>query len=51
METAIVFLVLFRDNGKDNGNYYSFLGLHRDNGKENGSYYNSILNGSVVSTD
>ena len=22
-----------RDNGKENGNYYSILGLYRDNGK------------------
>ena len=32
-----------RDNGKENGNYYSIIGyilkLHRDNGNENGSYY------------
>ena len=33
---------LHRDNGKENGSYYSILGLHRDNGKENGNYY-SIL--------
>ena len=25
-----------RDNGRENGNYYSILGLYRDNGKENG---------------
>ena len=30
-------LGLYRDNGKENGNYY--LGLYRDNGKENGNYY------------
>ena len=33
---------LYRDNGKENGNYYlgfRVLGLYRDNGKENGSYY------------
>ena len=32
-------LGLYRDNGKENGNYYSILGLYRDNGKENGNYY------------
>ena len=32
-------LGLYRDNGQENGNYYSVLGLYRDNGKENGSYY------------
>ena len=26
-------LGLYRDNGKENGNYYSRLGLYRDNGK------------------
>ena len=25
----------YRDNGKENGNYYSILGLYRDNGKDN----------------
>ena len=37
---------LYRDNGKENGNYKSILGyilgiilgLYRDNGKENGNY-------------
>ena len=33
---------LYRDNGKENGNYYSRLGLYRDNGKENGNYYSSL---------
>ena len=39
-------LGLYRDNGKEHGNYYgiyvigSFLGFFRDNGHENGSYYN-----------
>ena len=31
-----------RDNGKENGDYYSILGLYRDNGKENGNYYLSL---------
>ena len=26
-------LGLYRDNGKENGSYYSILGLYRDNGK------------------
>ena len=33
--------MLYKDNGKENGNYYSIwvkLGLHRKNGKENGNY-------------
>ena len=30
---------MLRDNGKENGNYYSILGLYRDNGKENGNYF------------
>ena len=30
---------LYRDNGKENGNYYNILEFYRDNGKENGSYY------------
>ena len=35
----------WKDNGKENGNYYSILfGLYWDNGKENGNYY-SILFG------
>ena len=33
---------LYRDNGKENGNYYNILGLYRDNGKENGNYYNIL---------
>ena len=32
-----------RDNGKENGNYYSILGLYRDNGKENGNYYSIFI--------
>ena len=35
-------LGLYRDNGKENGNYESVLGFYWDNGKENGNYY-SIL--------
>ena len=31
-------LGLYKDNGKENGNYYSILGLYKDNGKENGNY-------------
>ena len=27
-------LGLYRDNGKENGNYYSILGLYRGNAKE-----------------
>ena len=27
-------LKLYRDNGKENGNYYSPLGLYRDNGNK-----------------
>ena len=38
----IYILGLYRDNGKENGNYCSILGLYRDNGKEHGNYY-SIL--------
>ena len=41
---------LYRDNGKENGNYYSILGLYqgilglyRDNGKENGNYSNGVI--------
>ena len=33
---------LYRDNGKENGNYYidfRVWGLYRNNGKENGNYY------------
>ena len=29
----------YRDNGKENGNYYRTLRSYRDNGKENGNYY------------
>ena len=38
-------LGLYRDNGKENGNYYNiyiYIGLYRNNGKENGKY-NNIL--------
>ena len=38
-------MVIYRENGKENGNCYLaigvkgyILGLYRDNGKENGSY-------------
>ena len=42
-----IILGLYRDNGKENGNYYNglyrgYMGVYRDNGKENGNYY-SIL--------
>ena len=49
-----VVLGLYRDNGKENGNYYNglyrdcigyILGLYWgyiDNGKEDGSYYNAL---------
>ena len=30
----------YRDNAKENGNYYK--GFYRDNGKENGNYYNGL---------
>ena len=30
---------LYRDDEKQNGNYYSILGLYRDNGKDNGNCY------------
>ena len=30
---------LYRDNEKEDGNYYSILGLYRDNEKEDGNYY------------
>ena len=37
---------IYRDNGKDNGNYYLLFlgfrvihGIYRDNGKDNGNYY------------
>ena len=38
METTIMgfigcILGLYRDNGKENGNYFSILGLYRDTGK------------------
>ena len=29
METAVVHRGLYRDNGKENGSYYSILGVHR----------------------
>ena len=36
-------LGLYRDNGKENGNYCSILGLYWDNGKENGNYYSTLV--------
>ena len=46
---------LYRDNGKENGNYRDYrdyigdiLGLYRDNGKENGNYYNGLYRGQKV---
>ena len=33
---------LYRDHGKENGNYYRILGFYRDNGEETGNCY-SIL--------
>ena len=44
---CVYILGLFKDNGKENGNYYNglyrycrgYIGLCRDNGKENGNYY------------
>ena len=36
METTVVYWGLYRDNGKENGHYYSILRLYRDNGEENG---------------
>ena len=51
METITIW-GLYRDSGRENGNYYSLglygdnsgnyykLGFYRDNGKENGNYYN-----------
>ena len=30
---------LYRDDGKENGNYYIILELYVDNGEENGDYY------------
>ena len=32
-------LGLYRDNGKEHGNYHSILGLYRDTGKDHGNYY------------
>ena len=34
VETTIVNWGYIRENGKQNGNYYSILGLYRENGKE-----------------
>ena len=45
-----VILGLYRDSGKDDGNYcFGFgvieviLGLHGDNGRENGNYYDGVI--------
>ena len=40
METTRVYWGLYRDNGKENGNYVGKLGfrVYRDNGKENGNH-------------
>ena len=43
MEVTIVYWVIYRDNGKENGSYYSILGLCRDNGKGNGYLKNDRL--------
>ena len=49
-------LGLYRDNRKENGNYYNglyrgyigvILRLYRDNGKDNGNYYNGLYRGSI----
>ena len=34
METTIIYLGLYWDNGREKGNCYSILGLYRDNGKK-----------------
>ena len=47
METTYIvigyIIGVYRDNGKENGNYYIIIGyiigVYRDNGKENGNYY------------
>ena len=44
--SLLAILGLYRDNGKDNGNYYGILGLYMDDGKDNGNYY-SILRGTL----
>ena len=36
---AYGFRIIYRDNGKENGNYDNMLGVYRGNGKENGSHY------------
>ena len=36
--SVMLILGLYRDNGEENGNYYSILGLYRGNGEENGNY-------------
>ena len=42
METATLHLLklgLWRNSGKENGNYWFLSGLNRENGKENGNHY------------
>ena len=39
METTIVSLGLYRDNGKEDGHYHSIVGC---NGKEKGNYHSII---------
>ena len=34
---------LYRDNGKENENYYSIFGLYRDDGKESGTFHIMIV--------
>ena len=41
-ETALIRKLFYRDNGEENGNYYSILGLYRYYGKENGNYYSGF---------
>ena len=43
-------LGLYRDNGKENGNYYNVvytLGLYSDKGQENGNDYNVVYIGVI----
>ena len=40
METTT--MGLYRDNGKEIGNYYNGV-VFRDHGKENGNYYNGVI--------
>ena len=34
-----LYMGLYWENGRENGNYYSILGLHWGHGKENGNYF------------